>query len=335
MSETSHRSATEVTGTKSSLSADRPLRNPDEDLLGYRAFSKAIATSIANMRPTEDAFVMAVTGEWGSGKSTALNFVIHELEQTSSQMDVVEFNPWWFSGEEDMLLAFFAELVAALPQEDFGGVRRRFVKLAKGVSRAARIAAPVAGGAAEVVAGAADWATDALARNTTIVQQKRELAKSLGEKQKRILVVIDDIDRLTPAEAAKLFRVVRSVADFPSITYLLAFDRVQVARLLEKALGINGADYIDKIVQVEFPLPQPDAQSLIGCFLDRIGQTITADPERERTLSMLLNDGPPRTMRHVIRAVNMFRVRHAAAPQDVDVVDMALRCLQQVRSPEV
>ena len=62
-----------------SLSADKPLYSPDQDLLGYAPFGKHLAESLIKMAPAE-GFVVAIYGAWGSGKSSLLNLLIHFLE---------------------------------------------------------------------------------------------------------------------------------------------------------------------------------------------------------------------------------------------------------------
>ena len=86
----------------SSLLEDAPLENPENDLLGRSSFSRSLAQAILNMG-AEHGFVFAVFGPWGSGKSTTLNFVLHYINDLSTDSDkpiLVRFNPWWFSGQD-------------------------------------------------------------------------------------------------------------------------------------------------------------------------------------------------------------------------------------------
>jgi predicted KAP-like P-loop ATPase len=63
--------------------ADRALRNPEDDRLGYPDFPLAIAQSVAGLNP-HDGLVLAIYGPWGSGKSTLLNFIEFELNKTAT-----------------------------------------------------------------------------------------------------------------------------------------------------------------------------------------------------------------------------------------------------------
>ena len=97
------------------LSADNPLNDPKDDRLGYASFARNLAESLCIMTSGE-GLVLAVYGSWGSGKSTLLNFMIHYLKQKpdDKQPIIVPFNPWWFSGQEELTRHFFEQLQVSL-----------------------------------------------------------------------------------------------------------------------------------------------------------------------------------------------------------------------------
>src|SRR5947208_950089 len=115
------------TASHQSLSADRPVSDPKDDRLGYAPFSKQLALSIRKMLP-DDGLVIAIYGPWGTGKTTVLSFVKHYLQQNpqSEQPIIAHFNPWWFSGQEDLTRRFFDQLRAVLSKWE--GVAESFTK---------------------------------------------------------------------------------------------------------------------------------------------------------------------------------------------------------------
>ena len=84
------------------LSPDFAETDPARDELGYAPLAKNIALGIGNLCPPE-GIVMAITGGWGVGKTTTINFVKHYLKTHGAPVKVVDFNPWWFSGHEDLV----------------------------------------------------------------------------------------------------------------------------------------------------------------------------------------------------------------------------------------
>ncbi len=112
------------------LDSDKPLSDPTKDLFGHAPFAKALAAAISGYKASE-GIVLALYGPWGSGKSTVLGFVEHELEQlpVAAHPVTVTFNPWWFSGHENLAKAFLSQMQAVLPAK-YG----RFKKLGEKLS---------------------------------------------------------------------------------------------------------------------------------------------------------------------------------------------------------
>jgi len=209
------------------LGADKPLTNPKDDQLGYASFARHLAESICNMSPVE-GLVLAIYGPWGSGKTTLLNFVVHYLQQRPSERPViVPFNPWWFSGHEDLTRRFFARLQAVLSKEKVvkEDLRKKIADLAELLSEAP-------------LPSSLRWTGKLLGKlasgkHKEVPELKEEIADALRKLKLKILVIIDDIDRLSADEIRQLFRVIKTVADFPYCVYLLAFDKTVAIKALE------------------------------------------------------------------------------------------------------
>ena len=85
---------------------------------------------------------------------------------------------------------------------------------------------------------------------------KKALEKALKEVKKKIVIVIDDIDRLTNTQIRDIFQLVKSVGDLPYIIYILAMDREIVARALTEVHQTDGSRYLEKIIQMPVELPK-------------------------------------------------------------------------------
>ncbi len=73
-------------------------------------------------------------------------------------------------------------------------------------------------------------------RDLDIVERKEDLNKALQKINCPIIIVIDDIDRLPPAQVRTMFQMIKATADFPGVSYLVAYDIDHVA----KSLSYNG-----------------------------------------------------------------------------------------------
>lgn len=94
-----------------------------------------------------------------------------------------------------------------------------------------------------------------ITKDTSPQSIKKEIISQLKSRKKKLLIIIDDTDRLSQKEICEIFKLIRVNADFPNTIYLLAFDSKIIEVNLEEQKGISGKDYLKKIVQVDFNLP--------------------------------------------------------------------------------
>jgi len=316
---------------ESATSADRPLTNPDDDRLGYAPFAQALAAGIASMS-APDGLVVAIYGAWGLGKTTVLNFVEHYLHESHpDEFVVVRFNPWWFSGRVDIAAAFFDQMRAIFEKWSVRGEQAR--------DYAAQLARVVG---AVTLTGAGEAAAELLqSKPADVPELKQKLSDALTGQDKRLLIVIDDIDRLTEDEVAELFAVIKGLADFPNTIYVLAFDREQVAKALSRRSSQAGLEYIAKIVQVPFELPLPERDALLGLFFDQLHEIVGEvddDLLDNEELRLLLTDGLDKLMetpRDIVRLTNSLRVTYGAVRGEVNVVDFVGLEALRVFEPQV
>jgi len=105
-------------------------------------------------------------------------------------------------------------------------------------------------------------------------EQKTEIKDLLREQDKTILVVIDDIDRLSPAEIKDLFRLIKANADFPNIVYLTLFQRDVVEKALSMDGFYNGNEYLEKIIQVGINLPEVPQKGINSILFKKLDKVI-------------------------------------------------------------
>lgn len=311
------------------LSSDRPLSDPNGDLFGHAPFSKHLANAIRCQRGA-DGIVLALYGPWGSGKSTVLGYVLHYLKQApeSDRPVVVQFNPWWFAGQENLARAFLGQLQVVLPDEhkgfkDIGKKLSEFSEALGGVAEIAggAIGIPLPG---KVVQGGLRMLGS---KPKDVPGLKKCLSELLLKEGKRVLVVIDDIDRLAPDEVRQLFTVIKALADFPYVTYLLAFDREVASNAISSQTGLPGERYLEKIIQVPFELPLIDRVSLRKALFAKLDAVMQDTPEGRFDNAHWNNifhsgvDQLIRVPRDIVRLTNSLSVTYPAVVGEVNPVD--------------
>jgi predicted KAP-like P-loop ATPase len=238
---------------------DNPIEQRAEDLLGRISIAAVIAEEMRSVDASR-GFVAAVMGPWGSGKTSLVNLARLELAKDPA-IPVLDFNPWMFSGTEQLVDSFFRELSAQLRLK-----AGRLDTIASEIEAYGDLLSPVAD-IADVLSAVpfAGWlgrtrnAASAVKRfqerrKISVTDQRQKLAEKLASLDQSLVVVVDDIDRLTTAEIRDIFKLVRLTASFPNIIYILAFDRKRVEDALTEQ-GIDGRSYLEKIVQVSFDIP--------------------------------------------------------------------------------
>ncbi|MDX2008195.1 MAG: P-loop NTPase fold protein [Meiothermus sp.] len=250
--------------------ADNPIRKPEEDLLGRNTYAQSFARHVLALDVTDGA-VVGVLGAWGSGKTSFVNLARAEFEKAG--IPVVDFNPWMFSGAEQLIEKFFIEVSAQLKN------KKDFAEIAKNLAEYGEIFSdlkwlPVVGPWIERVSETSKALKSFIERRKGgIGGQRQKLTQTLNALHQPIVVVLDDIDRLSSAEIRDIFKVVRLTASFPKVIYILAFDRTRVEQALSDD-GVPGRAYLEKILQVAIDIPAIPSQVMHSQILEAIDKSL-------------------------------------------------------------
>lgn len=230
---------------------DNPIERAADDTLGRAP----VAARFAEQLLAQDAsrgLAVGVLGPWGSGKTSFLNFAREQIK--AAGVPILDFNPWMFSGTEQLVSSFFIELAAQLKlQPGLAEIGAELEDYGEAFSGLAWL--PLVGPWIERGRIASKLLSKLLQRRKEGVGKRRaRLEAALTALERPIVVVLDDIDRLTAAEIRDVFKLVRLTASFPNVIYVVAFDRVRVEKALEEQ-GVPGRDYLEKILQLVVDLP--------------------------------------------------------------------------------
>lgn len=242
---------------------DQPIQGGlnDPDLLNRRDFANHLANLLL-LNHDDDCLTVSLEGEWGYGKTSVINLVKGALNEKTVAPIIVEYNPWLAGKPESLIQDFLLQFSSQLNIKDSS---EDALKAAKEI-----IAYSSLFSVAKLVPGAEPWASiveKVLSRFGSSTKKIAELKKLdlLGKKKKvvaaiekiktPIVVIIDDIDRLTPSETFQVLRLVKAVADFSGTSFLLAFDSNYLVSVLEKNDIANASEYINKVIQLRVPLP--------------------------------------------------------------------------------
>jgi hypothetical protein len=325
----------------------RPVMKPEEDRYGFTAIAEGLARSIS-MLDMNVSTVIGIEGKWGAGKSSLLHLLVTQLRcRISAQTQIVEFSPWLHSPDESPINAFLVSVAAKLARLDTsvqgqgGRLAHLVTDLLNYARQTSRGLAPLTRFASkflpqmELLADGMDAiaATDLDRREKTAAELRAEIEQQMVALGVNIVVMIDDLDRLEPAQALEILRMVRSVADFPGFQYVMCYDRDVLAHAVETGLGVqNGAIYLQKIIPLSFNLPRPESYDLRREFEDGAlalwREVNEGEPDAE--LCQLLADFTAvygealSTPREVNQALNAVRFRYPGLRDYVCYPDLCL-----------
>jgi len=288
---------------------DRPISNKGEDILGRAKFADDLAKAIGDWK-NKDSLILALNGNWGTGKTSIKNMVVEALAVQVTKPSVLEFNPWQVSGFDQLAESFFDEIGIVLGinnkklLQTWNAYRARFF-LTKSILElfssglkwlltgsaailflsahsqghpAIRIGTKIFAGAL-FLTGLFEWFTArvseylAMRNKKSLSDVKDSLAEKLLQANKPVLIVIDDIDRLPESQIPLLFQLIKANADFPNIVYLLLFQKDIIATALNKQYS-QGSEFLKKIVQIEFAVPNPDTAQVHATLFNGLDSLI-------------------------------------------------------------
>ncbi|SEW46564.1 KAP family P-loop NTPase fold protein [[Clostridium] fimetarium] len=323
------------------INTDKPINQISEDKLGRSAFAKQLANAIVNFQ-TKDNYAVSLQGKWGCGKTSVLNMAIEEITHLSTNMDekdkiiIIQFNPWNFTDTNQLINQFFLTLTNSLKidskDKKVKDVGAAIEKYSSALEYSEYI--PIVGKYLKLIPKLSSVFGKSVKDNAElklndVSYRKREVEKALVELDSRILVVIDDIDRLSNEQIRLIFQLVNAVAGFSNITYLLSFDKDIVSRALGDVQGCKGQEYLEKIIQVPFDVPPLNISKLHNILFDKLNVLIElpngVEFDRKRWSTVFSSCISPfiNTLRDVNRYCNTLSFTYAAVKAEVDFIDMA------------
>jgi hypothetical protein len=315
--------------------ADTDIKSASEDRLSRAPFAKRVADLIKGIPQGADSTVIGVIGPWGGGKTSILNLIRTELSQDKA-MGIAQFTPWAVGDSNALMVEFFATLLNSHESLSEAKEKHKFQDLAKKLTPA------LAGFGA--LGKAAEGVAQAFLTDGNWQKQFDELDRMISASGARILITVDDVDRLHGEEILTLVKTIRMLGRFHNVHYVLAYDHAALVDALSPGLGGNrrrAAEYLEKIVQ--YPLDIPPAQEVqLQAMLDE-----GLSPLFQQDVATILSDAQGRfqllysqelkrhltTARSVKRFVAQANHYFALVSEHVDVSDFLLLTFLRLHFP--
>lgn len=314
------------------------------DSLGRGTFVRHITAVLNRVRQQTESSVIGVVADWGAGKTSIVNLVRDTLEEPtdSSGWLIAEYNPWNYSDLESLITGFFAELRLAIPKDgQWDQTRERIGGLATAVAPIGKVAALVGIDLEPMMMAAGKY----ISGDVSVTARRAQAEEALKNLGRPILVILDDLDRLSPDELLLVFKLVRLVGRLPNMYYLLCYDEQTLLDVLEESSLVRNReralDYMEKIVQVRIDVP-PLREVQISHGIDTAIDAILSGEQLEQididriaeAYSAHLRDRltTPRSIRRLFAQVDAF---YAPIKDEVNFTDYLLLTFVRTYEPGV
>jgi hypothetical protein len=293
------------------------------DELDINLHAKAL-TEFIKKCPTP--LTIGVQGEWGSGKTSILNSIYHDLNQEGIYKQIW-INSWessLLSTPEEALLRIINEIIEEMINCDIDKARSEKIQstaltIFKGALRT---------GASLINSKIGDITEELLQSKGNSIKQLRDSLSTLSQEvmdkptnpYKKIIVYVDDLDRLEPKEAVKILELLKNIFSIQGCVFVLAIDYQVVVKGLEHKFGIRTEEnewefraFFDKIIQLPFMMPmgQYNIGKYVSTLLGQIGFIENGEID-ESTIQTFIGysiGGNPRAIKRLVNSlalINLF-----------------------------
>ena len=277
-----------------------------DGLIGQRKELIECLTPI--IKNTENAYVIGLNSEWGSGKTYFLRAWQNYLRDTNPGSICVYFNAWKNDFSGDPLANLFAAIIdqASSPEAKVNDALKQGAiavagfgsKLCKFSGKIIKVVAdPLSGAVTEFVGNAGEafvnWIKEVNESSNAFNEKLAELSKETRNSTKfPIFVMIDELDRCRPNYTIELLERIKHLFNVPNVVFLLAIDGRQLLQQVEHTFGLRSSEialsnnsdgnersssgtdtrlnYLGKFIDVFYSLPDPDRQDFVRMKLSKL-----------------------------------------------------------------
>lgn len=324
--------------TKGMGITDMPCTSEEEDLLEISKYVKGLGKFI---RECQTPMSIAIQGDWGTGKTSTLNLLKKDLEadKATNGIQCVFFNTWQYSQfnmEDSLYVSFVHNLVKQCGGNDeILRTVAAFGKLAFFKAVDWRFGT----NASEILDGFEKARKDQMESVSKLQEDFAKLVKKTG---KRLVIFIDDLDRLNPEVAVELLEIIKLFVNVENSIFVLAIDYEVVVKGVRKKYGENLSEekcrnFFDKIIQLPFKMPV-ERYNLTELVRKAVQEQTHMTDEGVNIVAEFISDvmgTNPRTFKRLVNAfflinsVNEFEEETESKTKEInDVLMFCSLCIQ-------
>ena len=291
---------------------DWPIEGKSEDILDLAEEAKKIAGEVLSLDKSK-TWSLAITAQWGAGKTSFLNLIKENF--SDNDFEIVYFNPRDSRSYQTIQEDFFGLITCVLSKYDSGcsSVMKDYMSSLQLIDNRGVIE--------KVVSFYRIWDKEDL---------KDKLKKSFAHINRKILVLIDDFDRLSKEEILEVLKLIDSNAAFANLVFLTAYDKDQVNKALGESNNTGDACFVDKFFNLEFVIPSRPYSYITNYISDKLCSKLDAKAHEASSIKKTLKDVENilkeylPTLRDAKRFINQFHLDYRLVRGDVKLYEYVL-----------
>ena len=329
------------------FNSEKPIEKIEQDILGRSNTAKELSRHILSYK-SDDSLTIGIIGEWGSGKTSFINMTLEALKNDKNYI-IFHFNPWNISTRKQLISDFFNQLSNEIGRIDKEKVLEDVSKNLKLLSKIFKPISLIPIPQISITASIMEKNCEKIGKfleelsnyqEKNLDEIKEELNNSLEKLNKKVVIVIDDIDRLSDNDIREIFQLVKSIADFKNTIYILSYDNNIVSEALNNLQKGRGEEYLEKIIQVPIMLPHISKSDVNKIFLNKLGNVLTVSEEEfdKNYYNELYSNGFSNNLtilRDVERYLNSFSFGFNTIKDELNIIDYMAVTLFKVFEPQL
>ena len=207
------------------------------DLLNRTKIITDLYNSI-NFCKNKEKFIISITGEWGSGKTTILNIVKEKLDKEKFII-IDDFDIWKYSNEKSLIYGIVDEILKKI-NINFSSLRIN----------------EIVNGCLGILSSRMDIKLKYISSGNKMIEKLKIIVNNYLEKNdQRILLIIDNLERTNSNNILIVLKAISTVLGMERFIYVLSYDEEEMKSIFEEKLKIN-YDYVEKIIQLPLRIPE-------------------------------------------------------------------------------
>lgn len=302
--------------------SDTPIISDKKDILDYANDVKQLVEQL-KIISSEYSYSVGITSSWGSGKSSYLNMLKNYLS-SNKDFIVIDFNPRHSYTPQDIQKDFFSVLQSKLKEYDY-----RFTYIFKNYLKALSI-----------IESKFLSSLFELHKIWDVKSEKEKLNDLISQIDKRIVIVIEDFDRLLADEIIEVFKLIDGNASFTNFIFITAYDKKHINKIIGETYSNEEAFFSDKFFTIEVPIPKRPYDKIFNYLIETLTDKLHIRKEEVEKYEIVLANHIEvlkkylTTLRDVKRFLNLFIRSYQQVEGEVEFRDYFLIRIIQYKNEE-